>query len=726
MTPSDRSPDVCVIGRTDFATGIGSVGFAAAEMFSRSFNTCYLPLDPELRREEHITLPNGRSVVVCRDTETCNVFFFTGVLWNGVEDFNYRLVPKHGLRLAHVNFDSDRLPKRWVELLNESFDGAVVPSRHLVEVLRSSGVKRPISVVPVALDLDQLLAQSAPFPAGATVRFCSVGAFHPRKGADLVVEAFAEAFADSPNVSLRLHSNLAFGDTLDRLRARVMDLGVHNVEVTHGHLSEADTQRLISQSEVFVSCSGGEGYSIPPRQALAAGRAVVISAAGGHLDLLGPPGVFPVEPRLRVPARYPEIDNGLFGERGQVQVGDIVTQLRAALTYARSAAYARDVPARRARASAFTFSRLVVPYCELIDFNIRTFRRDEPPHPIARIPNEAAAVAVSLVGSHGSRLRDPGKRVVLAHDGGFFSVFNTFLSHLVWDLRDPRCHMVLPDWDVARIMRIRGVSQFTSFCYGRPGDGNLWLRLFEAPFDLNDESLDDESFLWDRASCPTSLVNESREPHLTYVHAHRLYRDRDFPAIRIQYHRAYRQHVHIRPPIVAEVDQMTRAFQGRFMIGAHVRHPSHSVEQPGGVVPGVDSYLERVRALVDRKGIRPQSDDWGLFLATDQERVVARFREEFGEHVLSFPDVRRTTAQEDQRFESLSAADRSRDGNQLQHLVAADRTAWGIRMAEEVVRDALALSRCSTLLHVVSNVATAVAFMNPALEMELMIPDADP
>ncbi len=177
----------------------------------------------------------------------------------------------------------------------------------------------------------------------------------------------------------------------------------------------------------------------------------------------------------------------------------------------------------------------------------------------------------------------------------------------------------------------------------------------------------------------------------------------------------------MRSHIAAKLLEATKSFEGRFMIGAHVRHPSHAVEQPGLAVPGVEVYLERIRSLLRDRHIPEDSSGWGLFLATDQDRVLARFRDQFGDRVTAFQSFRRTTAEEDNRFQALAPTEQARDGNQLQHLVAADSGSWSTAMAEEVLLDALALSQCSAVLHVVSNVATAVAFMNPGVQMELLL-----
>src|SRR6185312_2144608 len=95
--------------------------------------------------------------------------------------------------------------------------------------------------------------------------------------------------------------------------------------------------------------------------------------------------------------------------------------------------------------------------------------------------------------------------------------------------REDRCHAVLPDWDVERLNRRLG-DKALSFCYGQPGDGNLYLKLFEPLFGATQEEMQDERWLWRHATAPAFNHNEDREPLLTYKHAFDLYRDPDFPA----------------------------------------------------------------------------------------------------------------------------------------------------------------------------------------------------
>jgi glycosyltransferase involved in cell wall biosynthesis len=715
---SNARAEICIVGRCNFNSGIGAITYSLCESLARNFPVCVLPTDAEMRGWDHVMLPNGRIVPVCKDTTPLKVAIFCDVLWNGQYDFNLFLLPSHTLNYAYVVFDSDQLPDRWVAELNARFHLAVVCSPHLVATLRNSGVERPIACVPIALDLEPLLAEPFEPPRPARTRFCSVAAFHPRKGTRLLIEAFARRFADRDDVELVLHSNLAFGDMFDRMRQLTADYGLTNVRLSHGHLSTAEKNSLIRSCDVFVNSSRGEGYSIGPREALALGKPLVLSDVGGHADVAGVPGVFLVPPVLRVPGRYTEIDNLVFGEQRIVDIDALGEAMQQALTYVRSGESLRTAQERRAHAAHFTFTRLSTSHAELINPDVSRFRDTRHPPAHVSIPDDFRTRVQHSLGRGARRLGGVRRIVTPAYDGGFFSVFNAFISNLVWEMREDRCHGVFPDWDVGRMIAREGNPKFLSFCYGTPADGNIWLKLFEPLYGTTDADMNDPDFLYANASLPAMRHNEKREPLMTYVHAYKLYQSRDFRAWRRQYHRVFAQHVHLRPDLRAEEEAFARrALDRHFLIAAHVRHPSHTVEQPSKMVAHEDAYITRIHAAVRARGLDPAGPDWGVFLATDQDRVVRRFRAEFGDRMACHDDVRRTREAEDAAFDSLSFEERNRDGHQLQHLVAADRANWSVRMAREVVRDAYAMARCHMMLHVVSNVSTAVAYMNPELDM---------
>lgn len=720
---TEAAASLCVIGRSDFTTGIGAVAYAAAELFSRTIGTCFFDVTGRNAGSGAVVLPNGRPVPSCTRAGLAGkkVLVFTDVLWNGGSDRNYQLVPEVGdvYRIAHIAWDSDRLPPEWVDILNGRFDAVLVSSPHLETVAGDSGVKITIGTLPIGLDIEGLLTRPfVPREEGAKVRFGVTASFHPRKGVLQLLEAFANEFGDSTQAELLIHSNLAMGGTFAAAESFLRERGLRNVSLSHGMLRPAELDALHQSFSVYCSCSSGEGYSIGPRQALALGKPLVLSAVGPHCELLTAPGVFPVSPVGDMPAVYPEIDNRVFGSQKVLRVDDIQRALRAAFHFCQTEESARTAGDRKEKAACYSFSALQGPYAAVaLGRQEATVEIRTSEDAVIHLPAGLRTRGEAVLGRFRSRMEGTHKRVVPCRDAGFFSVFNTFFSHLVWDAHDPRCVGIFPDWRVERLLRQLRGKMPVSFCYGKEDDGNLWLSFFEPLFGATREEMNSSHFLEQNAAPPQEECNERREPLLTYKNADALYRERWFPQFRRLYHRYFEQHVHLLPHLQEEVDRFCAPFEGRLMIAAHVKHPSHIMEQAGNTIAGATEYIASITAILRQRGIPESAGDWGLFLATDRDAVVDQFIERFGGHVFVHRDVRRTTREDDERFAALTPEQQRLEGHMIQHLVAADASKWSTRMAWEVIRDTYAMARCDMLLHVVSNISTAVSYMNPRVTL---------
>lgn len=717
--PTDpECASICIMGRRAFGTGIGLHTEAFAELLARKYDAWLFDIHGPSRPGESVTLTNGREIRLTQHLENYAVYVYADVLWNGVNYTEYVAPPKDGHRIAYLAFDSDVLPPEWVEILNRDFDAAYFTSPHLIDVARRSGVTIDVGSVPLALDLEAQVARRYRPVAGYRVRFGTLSAYHPRKGLEALVSAFLQEFGGSTEAELVIHSNIAIGRTADSIRSMVEVAHADNVILSTGDLSESDKNELLDTFDVYVNASAGEGYSIGPREALALGKCVVASDLGAHAPLFAAPGTFLVRMLHDVPAVYPEIDDRRFGYQQVVDPESLRAELRHALEFVRSDEAVSTAGQRKLLGSEFGLQALERTYWAIVDPSSRALRPKESLNRHARIPAGHARKARTIAGRYGSRLG--GTRLVVpSHDGGFFALFNTYVTHLVWSMQDSPQRLVLPDWDSGRMLKRAGHSNVVSYCYSRPDQGNLWNHLFEPPYDLSPEDLEDVELLNGAgAEPPDDLHNASREPLLTYIHAYRLYHSPDFARIRRQYQSVISEHVRLKAPLRAEIDEFLAKYRNdRFLVAAHIKHPSHAVEQPDGTMADRHTYIDLVRQSLAERGIRENSDDWAVFLATEQERVVELFREEFGDHVLQFTDVQRIPTEVDQRFDALPAQERASDGHQLQHLMAADSNLWSPRLAWEVIRDAEVMASADVLFHAVSNVATAASFLNPDVHM---------
>jgi glycosyltransferase involved in cell wall biosynthesis len=118
-----------------------------------------------------------------------------------------------------------------------------------------------------------------------------IGRIHPGKGPGALLDAFARACADHPEIDGRLH---LFGDVypgnealLDALRTRVTDLAIDDRVQFHGFV--ADPDEVYPRLQVVVAPSTTpESFSLVCAEAQAYGLPVVGPDAGGPREIVAP------------------------------------------------------------------------------------------------------------------------------------------------------------------------------------------------------------------------------------------------------------------------------------------------------------------------------------------------------------------------------------------------------------------------------------------------------
>lgn len=173
---------------------------------------------------------------------------------------------------------------RWVQAtVAKGADRVIVPSAYLKGIVAAWGV--PVERVTVVYNAMRpavpgelpLLVRSASRP-----RVVSVGRLVPWKGMPGLVDAMATARAATPEATLAIAGDGPDRTTLEayahaRLGQSALMLGA---------LTPSDTLALIADADVFVLNSTYEGLSHVLIEALALGRPVIATAAGGNVELV--------------------------------------------------------------------------------------------------------------------------------------------------------------------------------------------------------------------------------------------------------------------------------------------------------------------------------------------------------------------------------------------------------------------------------------------------------
>ncbi|MDJ0677683.1 MAG: TIGR03032 family protein [Calothrix sp. MO_167.B42] len=277
--------------------------------------------------------------------------------------------------------------------------------------------------------------------------------------------------------------------------------------------------------------------------------------------------------------------------------------------------------------------------------------------------------------------QDSKKLLVISKhdDGGFFSNFNKVVQ-LLGIYSKSKNYDYQVDW------RFNGDED--SFRYSDVVGENAWNLFFEdLPFD--------ENYQYSEKIVQNQYLNYS----ITHVYAHDLYLNKNFYEIRRQYHHIYQQYIKIKPDILEEVDNFFATYMaGSLCLGVHKRHWLHQVEDFSKTAVSVNDYIQVIQELLSQSGAEK------IFLATDEEEAVVEMKKAFGNRVICRSDITRASADESQEM----------------HRQAKNS---GSRLGREVLIDALLLSKCDLMLHGVSNISTAISFMNPHLEMVYLYVD---
>lgn len=210
-------------------------------------------------------------------------------------------IPPHpsDLKLAWVPWEESLVPLDMVRLLNEKFQGILVQTQFVVKALINSGVRLPVRVMGCAPDLAAYAAlgdtRAALTPGSRRPTketpfvFLHVSSCFPRKGVDILLEAYARAFRRDDPVRLVIkgfpnpHNEVP--EQIARLKS--IDPQAPDILMVNRDMPAADLVQLYAAADAMVLPTRGEGFNMPAAEALAAGLPLVVTGYSGHTDFAG-------------------------------------------------------------------------------------------------------------------------------------------------------------------------------------------------------------------------------------------------------------------------------------------------------------------------------------------------------------------------------------------------------------------------------------------------------
>ena len=246
----------------------------------------------------------GLSVFLCFMTQSKLALMAHGIeVWNGsiLRALMLRVVNK----IWHVSFFTKNKILSWADLPSGIFE--YLPNLiHLEKYSR--GKKNSYLLHKYELESRKIILTVS--------RLSSLERY---KGHDELIELFPAILRKNPNLGYLIVGD---GDDLNRLREKVNNLGLDDIIIFTGYISEQEKVEIYRLADAYVMVGSGEGFGLVYLEALAYGVPVVGSTAdasaevllNGELGELATPGdsesiIGAIERALQKPIQnYPELE----------------------------------------------------------------------------------------------------------------------------------------------------------------------------------------------------------------------------------------------------------------------------------------------------------------------------------------------------------------------------------------------------------------------------------
>lgn len=184
-------------------------------------------------------------------------------------------------------WEESGFPNEYVENFNRHLDGITTLSEYTKKVLVDNGVKVPIFVIGAGVD-HILKVEEKEYPGylGKGFKFLHISSCFPRKGVDLLLKAYAEAFTDRDEVTLIIKT---FSNIHNNIEKEVKDLKkkyrrLPEIIIIKEDLEQGYIINLYKKCDALVLPTRGEGFALPAAESSLFNKPVIITSYSGHMD----------------------------------------------------------------------------------------------------------------------------------------------------------------------------------------------------------------------------------------------------------------------------------------------------------------------------------------------------------------------------------------------------------------------------------------------------------
>ena len=290
----DEGIDVTLSGHIDLKEGLGKIMNAFKKLISKT-NLKYNIIDTH---KNHSVI---KTITTTPKNEGDNKIGRININFN----FPTEVPPKvNNLNYIYSMYESDKIHNEWTKNINKYYDGVIVPDEWVKEVYENSGVLKPIYVIPIPIDLDEIIVHKN--KKNDVFTFGINSYYENRKNHKGVIESFVNLYGNDKKYKLKVRGR--GGYTYENLSIKYKDYS--NVIIEMCELNNKEMCEWYEDIDCYILASEGEGYSLTPRESIVNGIPTILSNCSSHKTLIKTGGVLGIE----TSGKKPSYKEGLFND----------------------------------------------------------------------------------------------------------------------------------------------------------------------------------------------------------------------------------------------------------------------------------------------------------------------------------------------------------------------------------------------------------------------------
>ncbi len=195
---------------------------------------------------------------------------------------------KGALNFQAFGWEETEVPKKYIKDFNKYLDGIGTTSNFVSEALINSGLSIPTKVVGNGVELVEDFANIQPYYVKTKKKnkLLHISSAFPRKGVDILVEAYYKTFTSKDDVTLIIktfpnpHNTVEL--QLENLNSKYKE--APEVILINKDLSTKELNSLYKLADGYVHVARGEGFGLPVAEAMLAKVPVIVSPNTGLAD----------------------------------------------------------------------------------------------------------------------------------------------------------------------------------------------------------------------------------------------------------------------------------------------------------------------------------------------------------------------------------------------------------------------------------------------------------